>query len=88
MLTAAGENAWRDRPGSGKPDVCHFIAKAEYFAALDDRKTMKRLRRTRRLGEDLKHVQDAWVLTRLRDVEGCGFSRSAAPTPTRWHHCP
>jgi hypothetical protein len=50
--------------------VCHFITKAEYFAALDDRKTMKRLRRTRRLGADLKHVQDAWVLTRLRDAKG------------------
>ncbi|MCB1487026.1 MAG: class I SAM-dependent methyltransferase [Bauldia sp.] len=50
--------------------MSHIITKDEYFAALDDEKTKSILDRTNRQAMDLKHIQDAWILYRLRDAEG------------------
>lgn len=50
--------------------MSHIITKAEYFAALDDEKTAAVLGQTNRQTMDLKHLQDAWVLHRLRDAAG------------------
>jgi hypothetical protein len=47
-----------------------IITKDQYFAALDDEITRKRMEAAPRGAIDLKHTQDAWVLHQLRDANG------------------